>query len=201
MNAFVPCHSSTPKSLSKLSVMRVPRHLPVHSRLQALDVRLRRARGECEGGVARVQMGDVGDLVGHKGAAAAGVVGPAEHAGLEEGAIDDQLTAALEQVEQAHPAPRALERVVPLHRQPRHPPAPAAIASRARVSSFSSFLLFPVTPLIQSLSTVRSLKRQVAPLLEHSRGGSKSPQARDRLRLLPDQVAQLRRAAGNHTEQ
>src|SRR5262245_59342560 len=65
----------------------VPRHLPVHSNLQALDVRLRRARGECECGVASIQMGDVGDLVGQKGTTSAGMFGPAEYAGLEEGAV------------------------------------------------------------------------------------------------------------------
>jgi hypothetical protein len=41
-------------------------------------------------------MGDMGDLVGHHGAADAGVLGPAFHAGFEEGAVDDELTAALE---------------------------------------------------------------------------------------------------------
>ena len=46
-------------------------------------------------------MGQVGDLIVAQGAAAAGVLGPAEHSGLEKGAIDDQLTAALEQIEQA----------------------------------------------------------------------------------------------------
>jgi hypothetical protein len=34
-------------------------------------------------------MGQVGDLIGAQRAAAAGVLGPAEHPGLEEGAIDD----------------------------------------------------------------------------------------------------------------
>ena len=67
------------------------------------------------------RVGDVGDLVGHEGAAAAGVLGPAEHAGLEEGAIDDQLTAALEQVEQANLALGPVELVLLLHRHPRHP--------------------------------------------------------------------------------
>src|SRR5207245_11488258 len=38
-------------------------------------------------------------LIGAQGAAAAGVLGPAEHSGFEEGAIDDQLTAALEQID------------------------------------------------------------------------------------------------------
>src|SRR5467141_3621020 len=46
-------------------------------------------------------MGQVRDLIGAQGAAAAGVLGPAEHSRFEEGAIDDQLTAALEQIEQA----------------------------------------------------------------------------------------------------
>jgi hypothetical protein len=40
-------------------------------------------------------MGQVSNLVGAQGAAAAGVVGPTEHPGLEESTIDDQLTAAL----------------------------------------------------------------------------------------------------------
>src|ERR1700694_2453970 len=68
-------------------------------------------------------MGQVGDLIGAQGAAAAGVLGPAEHPGLEEGAIDDQLTAALKQIEQAYLALGAVELVLLLYRQPRHPPA------------------------------------------------------------------------------
>jgi hypothetical protein len=48
----------------------------------------------------------MGDLVSHHGTAAAGMLGPAEHSGLEEGAVDDQLTAAVEQIEQACLAPR-----------------------------------------------------------------------------------------------
>jgi hypothetical protein len=51
------------------------------------------------------------------------VVGPAEHSRLEEGAIDDQLPAALEQVEQANLALGALEFVRLLDGHPRHPPA------------------------------------------------------------------------------
>src|SRR5712671_328674 len=68
-------------------------------------------------------MGQVGDLIGAQGAAAAGVFGPAEHSGLEEGAIDDQLTAALEQIEQAYLALGSVELVLFVHSQPRHPPA------------------------------------------------------------------------------
>src|SRR5439155_1045834 len=74
----------------------VPRHLPPHPRLHALDVRLRRARAEHQSGVAGVQMGKVTNVVSHHGAADAGMVGPAVHAGFEEGAVDDQLTAAVE---------------------------------------------------------------------------------------------------------
>src|SRR3977135_1854905 len=88
-------------------------------------------------------MGDVGDLVGHHGAAAAGMLGPPQHPRLEKGAVDDQLTAAVEQAEQARPALRARAPVLFFHRPP--PPTPAhgsrrrsaASASRARVRAFS----------------------------------------------------------------
>jgi hypothetical protein len=101
----------------------VPGHLPAHPRLQARDVRLRCARGVCECGVAGIQVGEVGDLIGPKGAAAAGMFGPAENPGFEEGAVDDQLTPAFEQVEEAHRARRPFERVRLLDGHPRHPPA------------------------------------------------------------------------------
>ena len=51
-------------------------------------------------------------------------LGPAVDAGLEEGAVDDQLPAAGEQVDEAHRAVRPFEGVVALHLQPRHPAAP-----------------------------------------------------------------------------
>ena len=71
MKALVPCHSSTPKSASKSSVIVYHGHVPAHPRLPALDVRLRRARDERERGVAGVQVGEVGDLVGDERAAGA----------------------------------------------------------------------------------------------------------------------------------
>src|SRR5271166_2720886 len=49
--------------------------------------------------------------------------GPAEHAGLEESAINDELTPAFEQVKQAHLAPRPIELVVLLDGNPRDSPA------------------------------------------------------------------------------
>src|ERR1700733_9145421 len=76
-----------------------------------------------ERGVASVEMGEVGNLIRTQGAAAAGVVGPAEHARLEEGAIDDQLRATLEKVEKANLTLGPFELVLFLHRHPRHPPA------------------------------------------------------------------------------
>src|SRR6185503_7443275 len=101
----------------------VPRHLPTHPRLHALDVRLRRTRSERERRVASVQMREVCNLVGHEGTAAAGMLGPTKHARLEERAVDDQLTPAFEQIEQAHLAARPFELVLVRHRQPRHSPA------------------------------------------------------------------------------
>src|SRR6266478_1520723 len=65
-------------------------------------------------------MGQVRDLIGAQGTAAASVLGPAEHPGLEEGSIDDQLPASLEQVEQANLTLWPVELVVLLHRRPRH---------------------------------------------------------------------------------
>src|ERR1051325_2832348 len=67
-------------------------------------------------------MGRMRDLVGHERAAAAGMIGPAVNSGLEEGAVNDQLTPALEQVEQARLALRSVERIGLLHSHPRHPP-------------------------------------------------------------------------------
>jgi hypothetical protein len=64
-----------------------------------------------------------GDLIGAQGAAAARVLGPAKHPGLEEGAIDDQLPAAFEKVEQANLALGPLEFVRLLDGHPWHPPA------------------------------------------------------------------------------
>jgi hypothetical protein len=63
----------------------------------------------------------VGDLVGDHGAAAAGVVRPAVHAGLEEGAVDDELTPGFEQVEQTRRAVGTSEEVLLVHGEPRHP--------------------------------------------------------------------------------
>src|SRR5919198_6244303 len=97
--------------------------LPPHPRLVALKVRLRRARDERQRGVAGVQMGRVGDLVGHHRAARAATLWPVDHAGLEEEAVDDELAAPLEQLDQAHRPVRSVEAVLLLHRKPRHPPA------------------------------------------------------------------------------
>src|SRR5260370_16477708 len=68
-------------------------------------------------------MSQVGTLIGTHRAASAGVLGPAEHPGLEECAIDDQLPASLEQVEQANLTLGPAELVILLHQHPWHTPA------------------------------------------------------------------------------
>src|SRR5207248_10856387 len=129
----------------------VPGHLPSHPRFHARDVLLRRARGERERGIANVQMGDVRDLVAHHGAANTRMLGPPFHAGFEERAVDDQLTAALEQVEQAHFALGSVELVILLHGQPRHP----ATLGRQRVTGAGQLLLLHAQLLTRSLPLLR----------------------------------------------
>jgi hypothetical protein len=65
-----------------------------------------------ESGVAGVLMRDVSHLVCHHGAADAGMLRPSAHPGLEEGAVDDQLTATVEEVEEGRLALRPLELVL-----------------------------------------------------------------------------------------
>src|SRR6202047_3824818 len=65
-------------------------------------------------------MGQVRDLIGTQRATAAGVLGPAENPGLEEGAIHDQLRPAFEQIEQAYLALGSVEFVLLLYQHPRH---------------------------------------------------------------------------------
>jgi hypothetical protein len=76
-------------------------------------------RDEREGRLAGVEVSEMSDLVGKEGATAAAPVGPAGHPGLEEEAVHDQLTAALEQIEQRRRAVRSIEAVVLLHDHPR----------------------------------------------------------------------------------
>src|SRR5215469_700713 len=66
-------------------------------------------------------MRQVRDLIGTQGAAATPMLRPAKHSRLKEGAVDDQLRAALEEIEQANLALWPLELVFPLHRHPGHP--------------------------------------------------------------------------------
>jgi hypothetical protein len=66
------------------------------------------------------------------------MLGPARHAGLEERAVDDQLSAAVEQVEQARLPVGSVELVLLVHRLPRHPSTPGG----QRVTSAGQ-LLFP----------------------------------------------------------
>src|SRR4030095_16293608 len=92
-------------------------------------------------------MGQVADLIGAQGATAAGVIWPAEHAGLEEGAIEDQLPPAIEQVEQANLTLGPVELVLLLHSHPRHP----STLGGQRISRAGERLLFHAKPLPRSL--------------------------------------------------
>ena len=129
MNALWPCHSIHAEvGVEAVGDGDPGDFFPSHSRLQARDVGLRRARGKHERRVARVQVREMGDLVGHHRTADAGMLRPAVHAGLEEGAVDDQLTAAVEQVEQAR-----LARQVRRTRTSSPPPSTACAGARRPV--------------------------------------------------------------------
>ena len=101
-------------------------------------------------------MRGVGDLVGDHRAAGAAALGPAVHAGLVEEAVDDQLTAPLEQVEQARRAVRALEAVVLLDGHPRHP---AALGGQ-RVAGAGQLLLLDQQLLARGLPLLRRHDRR-----------------------------------------
>jgi hypothetical protein len=77
----------------------------------------------------------------------AGMLGPPLHAGFEEGAVDDQLTATLEQVEQARFALGSVELVLFLNSQPRHPPT----LGRQRVTGAGQLFLLHEQLLKRSL--------------------------------------------------
>src|SRR6478672_13700955 len=82
-------------------------------------------------------MGGVSYLVRHHGAADARMFGPADHARFEEGAVDDQLPAAFEQIEQAHLTLGSVKFILLLHSQPRHSPT----LGGQRISSVSQLFL------------------------------------------------------------
>src|SRR5918998_3085305 len=130
MKAFVPCHWSTPKSASKSSVI-------VYQGIFCQPIRSFRpwisvwggARDERERCVPGVEVRRVRNLVCEEGAARAGplrvratrlrVRGDIRRV---EGAVDDQLAPALEQVEEAGRAVLALEAVLLFDRHPGHAP-------------------------------------------------------------------------------
>src|SRR2546430_10114085 len=79
------------------------------------------------------------------------MLGPAVHTWFEEGAVDDQLTAAVEQVEQARLAFGAVELVLLLHGHPRHPPT----LGGQRVTGVGQLLLLHEQLLARSLPLLR----------------------------------------------
>src|SRR5262249_32637143 len=101
-------------------------------------------------------MCEMGDLIGSQRAAAAGVIGPAEHPRLEEGAIDDQLTTALEKIEQANFALRSVELVRLLYSHPGH----ATTLGGQGVACSSQLLFFHQQLLSCSLPLLRRHDRR-----------------------------------------
>jgi hypothetical protein len=96
-------------------------------------------------------MGRVGDLIGDPRAAGAAAVGPAVDGWLEEEAVEDQLPAPLEQVEQARGAVRALELIVVLDGHSRH----AAALGGQRVAGVGQLLLLDEQFLARRLPLLR----------------------------------------------
>src|ERR1700757_1826417 len=96
-------------------------------------------------------MGQVRDLVGAQGTTAAGVIRPAKNTRLEEGAIEDHLRTALEQIEQAYFTLGSLERVLLFYRRPRHAPA----IGGQRVTGAGEVLLLGEELLARSLPLLR----------------------------------------------
>jgi len=90
----------SPKSFVEVFGDGVPGHLPAHPRLHALDVRLRRPRGERESRCRERSNADVGTWSPPWQPTQACSGHPCTP-GSEEGAVEDQLTTALKQVEQA----------------------------------------------------------------------------------------------------
>ena len=96
---------------------RVPREAPAHAPLVRRELRERRARDDRERRVARVQVREVAEVVGHQRAARAALV-PRR---VEHEVVHDELAAPVEEIEQGRLAGRAVEPVGlvdPHHRQP-----------------------------------------------------------------------------------
>jgi len=83
MNALWPCHWSSRIHIEAVGDGVQGISQPIAPSGADVACCAREALGES--GVAGVQMGHVRDLIGAQGAAAAGVLGPAEHSGFEEG--------------------------------------------------------------------------------------------------------------------
>src|SRR5215204_3515561 len=146
MNALCPCHSSTPKSLSQSSVI-VYQGMCSHPWRSFNFWSSACGAREANASVTSRAFRWAGwDLVRDEGAAHARPLG-VRVATLRvrvggdlrpvEGAVDDQLTAALEQVGKRGRPVRALEAVLLLDRHPRHP----AALGRERVTGSGVLLL------------------------------------------------------------
>ena len=85
------------------------RHMPAHARFHPRDVLLWRMRNIGKRRVPRIQVREMRGLISDHRAAIARMIGPAAYAWFEECAIDDQLPAPFEHVQQSQLAVRSLE--------------------------------------------------------------------------------------------
>jgi hypothetical protein len=128
---------------------------------------LGRARGEYERDVAGIEVREIADMVGEHRAPNAGTAmlntgrafRLAVHTRIEECAVDDQLTPAVEQIQQVHRPFRPLEGVWLVHRYPGHPPT----FRSKRVACAGHLLFFDE----QSLPLVLPLLRRHNPRCFH----------------------------------
>jgi len=87
---------------------RHPGEGPAHAPLEGVDLGERRARHDHEGGVAREQVREVGDVVGEEGAAGAAFV----LVGAQHEVVHDELLPAVKEVEEGDLSGGALEGVL-----------------------------------------------------------------------------------------
>src|SRR5258708_5638782 len=100
-------------------------------------------------------MSGVSDLVGHHGAADACMFWPADHARFEKGAVDNQLTAPVEQIEQTRFPVGPVKLILLLYGQPRHP----TTLGRQSVTGAGQLLLLHEQLLARSLPLLRGNDR------------------------------------------
>ena len=117
----MPCHSGDVVVGVEVVAQRVPGELPAHVLAIALQVLLLAAADGDEAGVALAQVQQVAQLVGVHRAAGAAALRVDVHVRIHEEPVQDELAAAVEEVEQRRvPAAGRGEAIILLHADHRH---------------------------------------------------------------------------------